>query len=234
MAGQYIDIISGDEYYGEDDWGYDPYAAVDQVLTSGPVAMVGGPVAMVGARRAARGRPAQRRIAAPAGGGGFGGMFGMPRRQPAQAYPQMPPGMGPGMPQAMTQRMVDASTMYRNADPQHAYDQILPMQSTGVIAPGGAASITARPQTFAFQPHRVVIPLSLATDFIIVDMKVGNRSQFVQTGAVSAETFAQNAVGTGIKFDTVQTSQDFVIQVQNIGGAPRNFFATIFGASLSY
>lgn len=229
----YYDIVSGNGGYGY----ADPYEEVDEILASGPL--------QVGARRRARGYGGS----VPAGA-----RRGMPSGPPVRAqapayYPQQGAGMPPAgyyqpgapppqqmdpMAWAIQQRQVQQATMYRNVDPTNAYDQILPMQSSGVIAPAGSASITARPQTYAFQPHRIVIPQSLATDFTIQDIKVGNRSQFVQTGAISAETFAQNAVGTAIKFDTVQTSQDFVIQVTNAGGAPRNFFATIFGASLSY
>lgn len=222
------DIISGNGGYG-----YDPYDEVDEILASGPLEIVG-------ARRGNRGQGRGRAMPTRGRGGGFAPPQAQGWNAQRGGYaPQGPQGYGGYSPQdqmamEIQRRQVAQATMYRNVDPTNAYDQILPMSSTGVIAPAGSASITARPQTFAFQPHRVVIPQSLSTDFTIQDIKVGNRSQFVQTGAISAETFAQNAVGTAIKFDTVQTSQDFVIQVTNVGGAPRNFFATVFGASLSY
>jgi hypothetical protein len=107
------------------------------------------------------------------------------------------------------------------------------MSSSGTIALATSATITARPQTKAYRPQRVVIAASIASFFTISDIKVGNVSQFVQAGTIPAEAFIQGAFGVAMRMDTVQTAQDFVFQVNNIdGAAAHSFLAVVFGRSV--
>ena len=134
---------------------------------------------------------------------------------------------------AAAQKQANAGVIVRTQAPTRARRQLLNLVSTGTIGAGAAATITARPQTIAFKPDRVIVPSSIGPDFTIQDIKVGNQSQFVQSGEMSAECFGPLVTESLLDFDTVQTSQDFVMQCQNISGAARTFRATVFGKSVS-
>lgn len=132
---------------------------------------------------------------------------------------------------AIAAKQAQAGTLLRSMNPSRARKQVLGMESSGTIAAAGTATITARPQTFAFKPERVFIPATIGPDFTIQDIKVGNVSQLVQSGNLPAEAFSQTSFGVEMDMDTVQTSQDFIIQCTNISGGARTFRALILGRS---
>lgn len=132
---------------------------------------------------------------------------------------------------AAAAKVAQAGTIVRQHEPTKARKIVLPMASTGTVAAAATSSITARPQTVAFKPTRVVVPASIAPDFTINDIKVGVKSQFAQSGALPAEMFTQNAFDVDMDMDTVQTSQDFVLDVANISGGARQFRAGVRGVS---
>ena len=139
-----------------------------------------------------------------------------------------PPDMGLMMPRAA---VVEAPM------PTQANRDILPM-STGVpILPTQSAQITGRPQTLVFKIGRFLISnagtAGGAADWIVNDIKIGNRSQFVQSGDVPGDLFAVNAIDTFVRFDAAQTAMDVVVVVTYIGlnesGAP--FFGAMVGTA---
>ena len=150
-----------------------------------------------------------------------------PAPYPMGPPPQMaacPPGYGMAT-------LVDAPA------PTRANRDILPM-STGVpILPTQSAQITGRPQTIVFSINRFLISnagtAGGAADWIVNDIKIGNRSQFVQSGDVPGDLFATNAIDTFVRFDTAQTAMDVVVVVTYIGlnecGAP--FFGAMVGTA---
>ena len=110
--------------------------------------------------------------------------------------------------------------------------------STGVpILPTQSAQITGRPQRLAFVPCRFVISNAGtsggAADWIVNDIKIGNRSQFSQSGDVPGDMFATNAIDTFVRFETAQTAMDVVVVVTYIGlnesGCP--FFGAMVGTA---
>ena len=110
--------------------------------------------------------------------------------------------------------------------------------STGVaILPTQSAQITARPQRVAFRPERVFISAAGtsggAADWVVNDIKIGNRSQFSQSGDVPGDMFATNAIDGFVSFETAQTAMDVVLVVTYIGlnesGCP--FFASMVGTA---
>ena len=107
--------------------------------------------------------------------------------------------------------------------PTRAERVVLPMSSGVNILPNTSAQITSRPQTVAFRPERMIIGGN-AGDWIINDVKVGNRSQFTQSGDVPGEMFAATTIDSFVSFETVQTAMDFVVLVTFVGasesGAP--------------
>jgi hypothetical protein len=135
---------------------------------------------------------------------------------------------------AAAYKQAQSGLVVREQNPTKARRLVLPMTSTGLVGAGTSATITARPQTIAFKPQRVTIPATIAPDFTIEDIKVGNKSQLAQSGSLPAEAFTQTSFGVEMDMDTVQTSQDFVIQLTNISGANRTFRAAVFGRAADY
>jgi hypothetical protein len=132
---------------------------------------------------------------------------------------------------ALQAKRAQAGALLRNMNPTKARKQVLGMSSSSTIAAAASSTITARPQTFAFKPERVFIPATIGPNFTIQDIKVGNVSQLVQSGDLPAEAFSQTSFGIEMDMDTVQTSQDFIIQVTNISGGASTFRALILGRS---
>ena len=94
----------------------------------------------------------------------------------------------------------------------------LPM-STGIeVLPTQSVQITARPQ-FHFICDRIVIAdaASGSVDgWIVNDIKLGNRSQFVQAGDVPAQAFSGRGIGTNITLGAVPVGQDVVFVATRI------------------
>lgn len=99
----------------------------------------------------------------------------------------------------------------------------LPMSSGVAIIPNTSAQITSRPQAVAFRPERIIIG-GRPSDWVVNDVKVGNRSQFAQSGDVPGEMFAATTIDGFVSMETVQTAMDFVMVVTYVGqvqeGAP--------------
>ena len=121
--------------------------------------------------------------------------------------------------------------------PTQANRDILPM-STGVpILPTQSAQITGRPQTLVFKIGRFLISnagtAGGAADWIVNYIKIGNVSQFVQSGDVPGDMFSNNAIDTFVRFAPAQTAMDVVVVVTYIGlnesGCP--FFGAMVGTA---
>ncbi len=154
-----------------------------------------------------------------------------PMGPPATAHPMWHPQAAYGMPFPPRAAVVEAPL------PTQANRDILPM-STGVpILPTQSAQITGRPQTLVFKIGRFVISnagtAGGAADWICNDIKIGNRSQFVQSGDVPGDLFATNAIDTFVRFESAQTAMDVVVVVTYIGlnesGCP--FFGAMVGTA---
>ena len=105
--------------------------------------------------------------------------------------------------------------------PDRAGREVLPMSTGVAILPTQSAQITARPQRVAFRPERVFISAAGtsggAADWVVNDIKIGNRSQFSQSGDVPGDMFATNAIDGFVSFETAQTAMDVVMVVTYIG-----------------
>jgi hypothetical protein len=96
------------------------------------------------------------------------------------------------------------------------------------IGPGDTVDIPARPQV-KFRGTRLSVPSSIAPGFLIDDLKVGRSSQFVGSGAQSAETFKDTATSDNIATDTAEPGMDIVLSVTNTTATAQDFHATLFG-----
>jgi hypothetical protein len=171
--------------------------------------------------------------------GGYGGMYrNDPRHMRAAWPPPIAPWMGaeadaPAPGYAIPPR----NALVQDPGPDRAGREVLPMSTGVAILPTQSAQITARPQRVAFRPERVFISAAGtsggAADWVVNDIKIGNRSQFSQSGDVPGDMFATNAIDGFVSFETAQTAMDVVMVVTYIGlnesGVP--FFASIVGTA---
>ena len=157
------------------------------------------------------------------------------------AMPPVPPPMAPHPHHAHTRahqyQIPPRNALIQDPGPDRAGREVLPMSTGVAILPTQSAQITARPQRVAFRPERVFISAAGtsggAADWVVNDIKIGNRSQFSQSGDVPGDMFATNAIDGFVSFETAQTAMDVVMVVTYIGlnesGVP--FFASIVGTA---
>jgi hypothetical protein len=174
--------------------------------------------------------------------GGYGGMYrhhprhGVFLGQEAAPVVMPPPMAMPPMPPP-AYAVPPRNALVQDRGPERAGREVLPMSTGVAILPTQSAQITARPQRVAFRPERVFISAAGtsggAADWVVNDIKIGNRSQFSQSGDVPGDMFATNAIDGFVSFETAQTAMDVVMVVTYIGlnesGVP--FFASIVGTA---
>lgn len=112
--------------------------------------------------------------------------------------------------------------------PRELRDEMLGFDSVTDIPPGETRPVVARPQVI-FRGERLVIPSSIAGDFVIEDIRVGNRPMFAASGGNSALVFAEGANGVRLQMTTAQPGIDIVLLASNVSGAARRFRATLIG-----
>jgi len=162
--------------------------------------------------------------------------------QPGAVHPNVvAPRLGAEWQQIVGQDLQDQipprNALIQDPGPGRAGREVLPMSTGVAILPTQSAQITARPQRVAFRPERVFISAAGtsggAADWVVNDIKIGNRSQFSQSGDVPGDMFATNAIDGFVSFETAQTAMDVVMVVTYIGlnesGVP--FFASIVGTA---
>lgn len=116
--------------------------------------------------------------------------------------------------QAVLRRVVNqggSAIVQRSLDRKRRY----PLGFTvTTITPTTTLLVPAAPQNM-FRAERLMVPSDIAYDLGIVDVKVGNQSQLVQSVEVPAAAFVENAVGTLVMFDTAEIGNQISIQVRN-------------------
>lgn len=90
------------------------------------------------------------------------------------------------------------------------------------------ALVPSAPQNL-FRPERLVIPSDIAFDTGVVDIKVGNQSQLVQSVEVPGALFSEVAIDTHVTFDTAEVGNQVSIQVRNKTASPFEFTAGLIG-----
>jgi hypothetical protein len=112
---------------------------------------------------------------------------------------------------------------------------ILPLSNGVAVLPTQTCRITARVQREGFWPDHLTISNAGteggAADWIVNDIKIAGRSQFLQSGDVPGDLFATQAVNSFVRFEVARYAADVEIIVTYIGknekGCP--FFASITG-----
>lgn len=92
-----------------------------------------------------------------------------------------------------------------------------------------AVDITSRPQVI-FRGERLVVPSGIAEHFDILDIKVGNRSQMIESTAVPAQAFTAQS-GSPLRMDVASIAQDVTLVVANRTRKVRPFRAALFGTA---
>lgn len=96
------------------------------------------------------------------------------------------------------------------------------------ITSGTQSQIPASPQNL-FRPERLVIPSDIAFDSGVVDIKVGNISQFVQSAEVPGALFSEVAINTGVNFDTAEIGNQISATIRNKSAVTFEFSAGFVG-----
>ena len=137
---------------------------------------------------------------------------------------------------------------------------LLGLSSGGTIAPGQTAQFFARPQCEEFTPTHFVTGVD---GFLINDVRIGNRSQFLQSEDIPSEAFRMNiSVGdlilhpgdkvgsaqidipareieglpmacSAFQWDRCLTAMDIVVVATNVSGSPVEFRAWLLGIQRS-
>lgn len=115
--------------------------------------------------------------------------------------------------------------------PTKSRELVMGVASAAAINAGAQADVQGQPQ-IAFRPDRIVVPSSIAADFIINDLKIGKNSQLVSGGSVHCQTFAEGAFGVRLKLDTLSISQTVLFRVTNISAGAETFYASLIGPSV--
>lgn len=215
MAG-YTDLVGDqlDALLADDSAGYDVAGDGAMVVSGYDVA---GDVSLVGAALAKSGLPSAQIANALRGIFGRGGAMARPAPH-APAQRPRPEVRWPGT-------MVEEKAFTKRRK--------FPLGlSTPIAVPAfGSAVIRVQPPQ-PFRPYRLVVGSDIAPRFLLTNFQIGKELQFMTPDPISAVTFQENAIGTDLECDTVQTSQQIILAVTNNTGAPSFFYATLLGVTV--
>jgi hypothetical protein len=121
----------------------------------------------------------------------------------------------------------------RRKKPTGQFEQPLPIPPTSFLV-GQALDIELRPQR-TFEAQRLVIDSTIAPFFRILDLKIGQNTQFVASGALPASIFSEVAVGVRLRGGTANLGNTIVLSAQNIDTvATRVLSGAIIGRAVEY
>lgn len=140
-----------------------------------------------------------------------------------------PKGMTQGQLLQLVQQLsgAGARVVKQSKNRNDIYEQPLPIPPTEFTA-GQALDIELRPQRL-FRSERLVVDSTIAPFFRILDLKIGQQTQFVASGALPATIFTEVAVGVRLKGDTANLGNTIIVSAQNISNATRVFGGAILG-----
>jgi hypothetical protein len=123
---------------------------------------------------------------------------------------------------------------FPRTEPSRELVSTIPMNSGGPVYPSQSAQITIRPQRGPFRPQRIVIGGANPADWLIDDIRVGNRSQMGGRGPLDGAAFGPQGIDgepLDLDLEVIQTAMDFWMIVRYIGTNPlgEEFRAMIVG-----
>lgn len=131
----------------------------------------------------------------------------------------------------MAQKLAQSSLLTRTDKPTKAREYAIGFLSAAPVAAGAQVQVVSRPQ-IVFRGERLLIPSDIAGQFQVDQIIVGKNPQQVSSNPLPGRVFDERGVGVRMQMDTAQISQDMVLLVTNIGGAPATFRAAIIGAAV--
>lgn len=134
-------------------------------------------------------------------------------------------------PQTVMQRVQQVQprvVQVRRSEPQRVRRLNLGLRSLIEVPSLDVQDIATRPQML-FRIEKMIVPSDIAGSFDILDLKVGNKSQFVASGPISARTYSQETQGAEIHCDTAELGKEIMVTVRNTSGAALRFQATLIG-----
>lgn len=108
--------------------------------------------------------------------------------------------------------------------------QVLPFPRTTVAA-ATTVTVTAFPQR-KFRTERFLFAGSVAANFTVDELKVGQESMLVQTGNIPAELFSQLGVGVALQGYIARPGVTVSLTVTNTSAGPLAVAAAIIGPAL--
>ena len=147
----------------------------------------------------------------------------------------------------------EAVRMIRDEDPR-GDRTVLGIESSDPMYPAEAALICARPQV-PFRADRFCVDEAVAGDFVVNDIRLGNRSMFVQSSDVAGSIFSsrvkldalkpvldaqgfwtikinaplEDLLGVAIDFPVCEVGQELLVQVTNVSTQNVMFRGAFFG-----
>lgn len=104
-------------------------------------------------------------------------------------------------------------------DPLHL--KVLPLSHGEPVVPSQTCCITGRTYTEGFWPERLTISnfgtKGGAADWLVNDIRIDGKSQFIQAGDIPGDVFATNAVSSFVCFEAATASAVVEIVVTYIG-----------------
>ena len=142
-------------------------------------------------------------------------------------------GRGGAAAAAYAQRVAQSKAVVREDKPSGSRRLPLPIDSGVTIAAATTQILTVRP-TNPFRPELLVVDPAIAPSFLVNDIKIGRRSQFIGSGSVPAAAFSPLSPLVTLQFDTDQISQDISVSVTNTSGAPQRFTGFLLGTIVDF
>ncbi len=96
---------------------------------------------------------------------------------------------------------------------------------------GETRTIKVASQVF-FRPSRLIIPSNIGKNFLIKNVRINGRPQFVGTGGVSADVFSEMTFGVKLQMETAAPGDEIEIEVENVSGRAQRFASAFVGDAL--
>lgn len=112
-------------------------------------------------------------------------------------------------------------------EPLRGFMRRLPIPVTNVGA-GATATIAINPQD-SFKIRKLALDQSIAANFIITTINIGNTPQLLSGDPVPAQAFSDRAQDLWLDFDRCKTGQQIFVTVTNTSAAGANFQGAFLG-----
>lgn len=106
---------------------------------------------------------------------------------------------------------------------------IMGNQVTSVTS-GSSADIEYRPQQLV-RTERIIIPSAYAADIRINDVRVGNQSQLLATGALPGQAWSEVATDAYVHFDSADIGNIITLSITNTGSGTISFLSMLLGTA---